>query len=460
MGTIRTLLGWAALVLSVGTLLAAKHSGAGGSREAEPDPRALTEPKVPAPLAGSSEEQRLLAHLRDAQDSVFLVALENDAAKLREVGTAWAVDEHRVATNAHVAEVFEIAQASGARLVVRHTGRNENYAVSGVAIHPGYEAWRMLERGGILRAGYDGIESLDFIAVCDVALLEIEGTVRPLRLATSQALCGASAGALVGYVGFPGEHVAGSRLNAPPATVVGHVTEVTDFFFQHAGSAAAFLLHHDLRVAGGASGSPILNSEGEVIGLVSAASMVALDNEQADGQTRRVRIPVGFNFGQRVDLLRELWDGSAPAAQQLRDPLWLRQLNRITGGPRQRIQDAADAMLRHWIDQGVLPSDASLRVVHEATDNLRPGPEDAFRCTIQFAEPGVYGFFATAEDWSDVDLAVTVGERILGADTADDGLPIVWLEFDSSDDVTVDVLAPFTRTDQPTVHLLVFRIDS
>lgn len=94
-------------------------------------------------------------------------------------------------------------------------------------------------------------------------------------------------------LGFPYENISGfPTLHAVP----GYITAKTDFFFQRVPWKDSYLIHYCGPVVGGASGSPILNSAGEVIGLISAAE----NNLSVNGE----RTSFGFAYGQRVDLAR------------------------------------------------------------------------------------------------------------------------------------------------------------
>ena len=408
----------------------------------------LTNTAAAAPAAAPTEESQLAMHLRAAQQSVFLVAVASKAGDLSEVGTAWAVADHLLATNAHVALALDEARQAGAQALVRQTLSGDEFTVLEALVHPGFGQWQSLDKGAVLRSSASGLETLDLIGVCDVALLRVAENVEPLPLASVDTLERLSGADAVGYVGYPSEHVPGSRLFAPPTTVLGHLTSVSTFFFEVPRGGDGYLLQHDMVTAGGASGSPILNANGEVIGLVSAGSFVF---------TGGGRAPVGLNFGQRVDLLRELLDGDADELQADRNGRWIEDLNELTGSPSQRLQALADRIVASWIAEGRVPPTAEARLIDEQAFQ---GAAQQRRRIVELPGPGLYGVLATSDDWSDLDLIVRSRYGLLGNDMEVDGLPVVWFTAPQRMEIAIDLLTAGANLEDAQVHLQIFRIEN
>ncbi len=130
-----------------------------------------------------------------------------------------------------------------------------------------------------------------------------------LEIADRTELEGVDSGYTVAYLGFPMEGMAGggAHVRSPVATMqAGIVTSATDYWLAEATYDNRLLIQHNLGAAGGASGSPVFNLQGEVVGILSAGNVAGL-LENGNGQLSRVPSGVLVNFAQRIDLLRDIW---------------------------------------------------------------------------------------------------------------------------------------------------------
>lgn len=227
--------------------------------------------------------------------SVGVVVAGMETGNPIPIGTGWiAAGRGVVITNAHVAEAAAEAHAEASMGAwVIFSGQSQPCRVRRALIHPEYA--QSAARG-------------HKIPSFDVAVLELE-TPPPhagLPLANRGKLLSLRELQSVAYLGFPMENLAGggTNLERPKAIAKkGTISSVEDWHMRHADDPAQRqLLKHDLGVAGGASGSPLFDEAGDVVGVISAGNMEHL----YDPQTKRMRrAPSGvmLNFAQRIDVL-------------------------------------------------------------------------------------------------------------------------------------------------------------
>ena len=249
------------------------------------------------------------AHLGRA---VYLVLLQDTERRLTATGTAWVVDQNRLATNAHVAVVREGLRAGEKMLVVSPGQNGKMYDVTEHRLHPGYVLFNaFLQSDRRIFMEYRGATSKFEGNGYDVALLTVNGTLPEearLELATPAELEALTAGQPLGTSGYPTERVQGAwaqSRGATPEQHVGIVTAVTDMFHLPSETTHRQLVHHDLPATGGQSGSPIVGASGRVVALLNSG------NAFSDGKGGRMPSAAMINYGQRVDLLRDLLAGTA-----------------------------------------------------------------------------------------------------------------------------------------------------
>lgn len=265
------------------------------------------------------------AGMRAAGRSVALMGVEVDG-QFFIGGTGWVVRPDLLATNAHVLQALESIRDDAIgeggsdeaiRFVARH-GKDQKKTLvlskSELWTHPGYGKWRLLEAQ--YRAATADQTTRDFYLIpgYDVGLIRITagdpGPALPLASSDGSHLRLRPMDR-VGYVGFPAENLPG---NTPPLMFpVGRLVSLTDFFLETGEAGGTCLLHYDLNVQGGASGSPVIGPDGKVVGVNSASSFSQLLTVVADDAGNLVpagvvRVSAGVSYGQRVDVLQELLD--------------------------------------------------------------------------------------------------------------------------------------------------------
>ncbi|MEW5727185.1 MAG: trypsin-like peptidase domain-containing protein [Pseudomonadota bacterium] len=390
---------------------------------------------------GAQAESRLAARLREAAHSVYLVAAKDDYG-ISPFGTAWVVGDGMLVTSAHVAEVFR-QMGEGLSMVVRGQGGGD-LVVTRVSLHPDYrrfeEAWRAY---GPFAAGAGGeSRAITEAGGYDVALLHVAEADRArlapaLALAPDSDLAVLEPGDLVGYVGFPVESAAlgGVNLNDPEAQLqIGRLTALTDFFLVKSDPADRHLLQHSLPVQGGASGSPVLDRRGQVVGVLSGGNLVEIDDLGT-----RVPTGVGVNFAQRADLVRELLAGTAGERAQAREEYWQRRLKRY--------QNEVDMAVQDWAASHgavVAPPPLAQFDGRTAADTRLDMPAFVKRFTLP--RTGWYLFLATARDRANIDMMLVeqlaAGPRMAGLDASPDHYPGVEYSGDKGAELEIVVPGP------------------
>jgi antitoxin component YwqK of YwqJK toxin-antitoxin module/S1-C subfamily serine protease len=254
------------------------------------------------------------------------------------IATAWAMEPDLYVTNAHVVVAVAKVLAAGGRAEIRvNRCPDLRFPVRETKIHPRY---------GDVRLGFD------------VGVLRIDGKApATLSVASDAELRKLASGYRVAYLGFPSENLVGGNVKAtdPIATMQsGIITSVSDFSLGDGGFENNQFIRHNLAVVGGASGSPVFNSAGDVVGVLNAGNMNVLVNE-ATRTASRAPSAAMVNFAQRVDLVAKvLKEGVSPSTRQAgRSP-------RTTVGTGHAKIDAVLASLemdRPWVAMSASPQD-------------------------------------------------------------------------------------------------------
>jgi antitoxin component YwqK of YwqJK toxin-antitoxin module len=259
--------------------------------------------------AGGSEAAKLAKVADQKREAVgVVVAIATDAEGrqiMRPFATAWALEPDLYITNAHVADTARRLAADGARIAVMVNQRPDLvFPVRSLRMHPLH---------GATRAATTASGEVGF--AYDVAALRVEGRA-PATFAVAPAarLEALAAGTPVAYLGFPMENLVGGgvSLHNPVAVMqTGILTAVSDFRQETNLPRNHLLLRHNLGLTGGASGSPLFDTSGRVVGILNAGNMVGqVLGLSDDRQLIMGRTPsaVMINFAQRADLI----DGLGP----------------------------------------------------------------------------------------------------------------------------------------------------
>lgn len=225
------------------------------------------------------------------------------------LGTAWAVKKNLLATNAHVVEgildtlqkLKEMNIEGATPYFLPNKSNNQSYEIVDVTTHPGYQ------NIPVNAYGKPPVNNPD------LGVLEINGQLSHiLTLATQDELKELKAGQAVQYIGFPMENLIGGNINLHSliaTTQSGTISAMSDWWLGDSGQEKNWLIRHDMGATGGASGSPIFNSAGHVIGLINAGNIIGQVSKTKDGiKVTRAPSAAMVNFGIRVDLLTEIME--------------------------------------------------------------------------------------------------------------------------------------------------------
>ena len=223
-----------------------------------------------------------------------------------------------LATNAHVAELFNKDQT----LIVRN--RSSEHVVTGIRQHAGYKAFQdTLDHYQPLSKQIGGWSTVQIIGGYDVALLEVDNVdalPEPLVIAETEKLHGLRRLQTLFMTGFPlrdTQSGAIENITLNPRASRGNVLTTAPYIphstDEDAQSEALreieYFVLHDLFAAPGNSGSPIFNTQGEVVAVLSHGF--------------GGRNIAGEKGAQRADLVREILDATDGArVSDFHRPLW------------------------------------------------------------------------------------------------------------------------------------------
>lgn len=271
--------------------------------------------------------------------AVYLVLTKDASGAEQGQGTAFAIGPHLLGTNAHVAAIAEDLKP-GQKLYVRAPGPNgKSYEVVAHKIHPGYRPLdTFLSQDPLfvetIKTQYNqwGLSRMSSGNGYDVATLSIADseTLSPvLQLASPDEAMKLAVGDPLAYAGYPMERIMGSELQPlgpTPQVRMGTVTAETDLFSLPAEPAQRRLIHHDMALTGGASGSPVIGASGKVVALINSMNVMA-----AVGGGRMPSAAL-INYAQRVDLLDDLISGKADKTLADEQLYWTRQTANLKRG--------------------------------------------------------------------------------------------------------------------------------
>lgn len=354
----------------------------------------------------STDWKRLYAKVGDSVYLVMIKSTDGPQTTYRRCGTAWSVAPGKLATNAHVAELWNAKKDGDEMIARRMDGATEpkviDLRIKSVALHPGYKQHADLSlHYRPFDPSSNEFESL--YSPCDVGILEVhpDDTAKqgpPLPLASETEIKNITSGYPVAYVGYP---VEGLGLdNERPASYQNNneVNRVLDIFRGPADPLKALFFGHGLSIVGGSSGSPMVNKNGEVVGLVCAGSFIF---------TPQGRIGIaGFNYAIPVQYAKEMLEGKVEENQKARGEEWralLRErMQKGISNPQAILTNmfvTAVQLSKHPGFPGVLQK--CKKVAGDSIELTAEGKD----VPLRLPQPGYY-YFATVADNADAEHVV------------------------------------------------------
>jgi len=275
----------------------------------------------------SGYEEITQATIRKISQSVYLILKRDSNGGETPQGTAWVTENNRLATNAHVASAFDRLTPNEELVARASVAPYRTYRITKSVPHPGFKRYQQLWSDYLpTQKSNNRLNLMQTVTPADVALLSVENPAdlgAPLTLATQQELAELQPGMKVGFVGYPVENLLPGTMQAPtPVAQQDELVRVTDFFMVKQATNTNRLIQHGLPLTGGASGSPLFNAKGHVIGLVSGVNV-------APSTRGRIVNAADINFAQRVDFLYDLLNGNIATATTALEQQWTHSLQQF-----------------------------------------------------------------------------------------------------------------------------------
>ena len=244
------------------------------------------------------------------------------------IGTAWAINKTQFVTNGHVVEgskkslmtlnkkcqtelLAEMFKKAGVKTEKEYIQKFGAAKYAGEKKRIADAAKKMCSAFTIeLRINGENLKSLPATHVqihpeyirtnfkCDLGIIHVAKEHDTFfNIAPEKTLHDLKSGEPVGSLGFPMENIPANNVNIqnPIASMqTGIIVAVSDFALKDSGSKNNFFIRHNVPCSGGASGSPLFNRKGMVVGVLNAITTIP-----------GTRVPSGslINYGVRIDVL-------------------------------------------------------------------------------------------------------------------------------------------------------------
>lgn len=399
------------IVLGIGLLLAVL-AAAGYWGYTELSSRIVTVAQsIPAKVeaTGGPEVTNLPAIIAKNKESVYLVSIQLPSGTRMSMGTSSVVQlpdgTKALATNSHVAELFnDIAKdptMAGATMVVTQP-KGPDYStlpVVKVLKHPGYDEFGKWQEKYFAMSQTLSAARMEFVPGYDVALLYVEDPTKlgaPLTYASRDEMTALKAGEQLVLIGYPSEQLNGTSPQKPePTSQTGIITSVTTYYLSRGEDADDVLIQHSAPATGGASGSPMFNTKGEVVAFLNAGNIILYKNQ--DGETTRQPSAALVNYAQRADLLLDLAEGKADGNMAHYREQMAKAEDELTKTPEQFLSDLKTMFGAEMGGQANVKMISDTEVAMDKPVPWLNGKKGA-GVEVQIEEKGVYLFAAASLD--------------------------------------------------------------
>ncbi len=347
-------------------------------------------------------------------------------------GSASPIGPDMLATNAHVAAMFDELKP-GERMYVRSPGPDgKEYPVVSATKHPGYLAFQRYLAQDPLFVDQFALTSGD-VGDYDVAILRVApgSNLSPiLEIASPAELAELKPGSPLAMAGYPAEGVTGAEVqirSATPIYSLGMVNALTDMFMMPADAQHRHLVHHNLPATGGSSGSPMVGPSGKIVAFLNSGNLFHIP-----GMKQRVPSAVLINHAQRGDLLSDLVAGRADAALAADRIYWEKQTSAFKRGIEVIVPELLQSVRSDsaaGIPAGVTPqvvSEGKFKLVAKDSYPIKKSTKDASGKmvdatitkrqnihAVKLVAGKPIAFVAYAQDRRPIELYLVIGDQIV-----------------------------------------------
>jgi hypothetical protein len=285
-----------------------------------------------AKAQADAASESISAPVRDkVMQAAHVVLVKFASGQVSAQGSASPIGPDLLVTNAHVAALRDTLGPND-KMFVRSPGPNgKTYEIIETKLHPGYKAFN-----SFLNEDPIFVTSAKDCPTCfpsllkgslsyDVAIMRVApgSNLSPiLEIASPQELQALRPGMPLGLAGYPLENIQGREvqaLSATPNLRTGMVTAITDMFNLPGDATESRLIHHNIPVTGGNSGSPMVGASGKLVALLNSGNVLPT---AGGGRMPNAAI---VNYAQRADLVLDLVNGTAEAGLDKERAYWAKQ---------------------------------------------------------------------------------------------------------------------------------------
>jgi S1-C subfamily serine protease len=354
--------------------------------------------------------------------SIYQVAiLNNDGTAPKVQGTAWVNGPHTLITNAHVALLMESLSTAQKLVVIAPDQAQMPIEVRATTIHPAYLSFRENIKAEETKSG----STVKSASSYDVAQLSVDDGVtlaHALPIANSDSLKKLRAGDAIAYAGYPAVYA--NNVNVQQLHS-GYVSGATDFMGV-ANNRNDQLIYHTAPAVRGTSGSPIFNTQGEVVAVHSGGEVIELEGKPIVSGS-------GTFYAQSASILADLttpWN-----AEKTKSALVEWQNASVYLSRRDEIW----ALLQAYRDTGSLDSidiPPSFEVEAKFETSSTKSATSGATANWQVKTPGTYIAFAIPAKNQKLSLRVMMDGTSLQSPLILDAAPTAIFNVEKADDVT------------------------